>query len=219
MKTLEVIAHNLDDIRAINKSSANRIELCVDMDHDGLTPSFELVKASLALTNIPIMVMIRNHYQNFVYDQVQFQEMLLQIEKYQQLPIKGIVVGCLTTNNEIDIDQMQAIKKAANNLEITFHRAFDQVPDKIKGAQILHKMGINRVMTIGNPHQKIVDNIELLKAISEHIDLLAGGGINQDNIKTLSDAGLVHFHIGTAVRQNRSWSGAIITNKINPLWI
>ncbi len=220
MKTLEIIAHNLEDIKAINQSCATRIELCIDMEQDGLTPTRELITQSLALTTIPIMVMIRNHSRNFVYNKIEFSVMLAQISNYRKLGIKGIVIGCLkANNNEIDFEQMRAIKLATQNIEITFHRAFDLVEDKINSAKKLAKIGINRIMTIGTPGHPITDNIEILQRLSEEIEVLAGGGINQSNIKTLSTAGLAHFHVGTAVRESKSWNGAIDFKKIDQLWI
>ncbi len=219
IKTLEIIAHNINDIKKINQSIANRIELCVDMPNDGLTPSLELVKKSLDLTTIPIMVMIRNHYRNFVYNETQFQEMLSQIIEYQKLPIKGIVVGCLTDNQEINFPQMQAIKNVAGDLEITFHRAFDQVIDKVNSAKKLAEIGIKRVMTIGNPKQPIINNVNLLLKLAQNIEILAGGGISEDNIFLLEQAGLSNFHLGTAIRKNKSWDQEIIISKINQLKI
>ncbi len=220
MNTLEVIAHTIDDVKNIDQSKATRIELCTNMMNDGLTPPLQLIENAVSLTDIPIMVMVRNHHANFVYDDKDFAHMLRQIDKLTSMGVHGIVIGCLTKTNKINYAQMKKVKTAAKNLEITFHRAFDWIKEeeKVEAAKKLKKIGIDRVMTIGDPNQNITDNWSILTKINEEIELLAGGGVNHSNAKLLSKRGIKHFHVGTSVRDKKSWQGHIIPKKINKIY-
>ena len=54
---LEIIATCIDDVKAIDRSEANCIELCEGMELDGITPEKGLIEAAVKLTDKPIRVM------------------------------------------------------------------------------------------------------------------------------------------------------------------
>ena len=63
----EVCVDNIYDALSAVKKGANRLELCSDLEQDGLTPSYELlIEAKLKLT-LPVRVMVRPHSKSFVY--------------------------------------------------------------------------------------------------------------------------------------------------------
>ena len=65
----EVCVDNIYDALSAVKKGANRLELCSDLEQDGLTPSYELlIEAKLKLT-LPVRVMVRPHSKSFVYNE------------------------------------------------------------------------------------------------------------------------------------------------------
>jgi len=65
---IESCVESLDEaIYAVNKG-ADRIELCSNLEFDGLTPDFSLVTQVLEAVNIPVKVMIRPRSGDFCYN-------------------------------------------------------------------------------------------------------------------------------------------------------
>ena len=137
---------------------ANRLELCFDMANDGITPSFGTAKEIKENLNIPVFCMIRPRGGNFVFDKNEINIMLKDIYiliKYAE--IDGIVIGCLTKENEIDIETNKILINKAREInkeiQITFHMAFDEINDintqYKKNIDILINLGFDRILTKG----------------------------------------------------------------------
>ena len=86
------------------------------------------------------------------------------------------------------IGQLEKIlnkKIVCGNLDITFHKAFDDTPDWKASLENLIDCGINRVLTAGcNDH--VIKGMSILKLMIEYardrIEILPGGGLNDHNI-------------------------------------
>jgi copper homeostasis protein len=106
----------------------------------------------------------------------------------KKLGAKGIVVGVLQANFELDIAALQKIKAVSEGLELTFHRAFDESIDWKKSIDALVELGFNRILTSG-----FASNIEIgmgiLKQMTayakDRIEIMPGGGVSAANIKKL----------------------------------
>ncbi len=216
---IEIIAHTLEDVKAINNSMADRIELCGAMEADGLTPDIELIKAAAAISKLPIRVMIRNHNNGFYYNEAEFTKMLEQIQVCNQIDnIDGYVIGCLNQNQTaINVEQIKQIKAISNGRRLTFHKACE----KLINAQLINELvelGIDTILTQGGT-KPISENTEVLQAIvskKPDIQILIGGGVNHDNYYELAQIS-PNLHLGSAVREQCSYNMPINIELINQL--
>ncbi len=167
---------------------ANRIELCRDLAKGGLSPSFKEVQEALRFLTIPVFVMVRIREGNFIYTKKEKELMLQEIKNLKNLGVEGIVIGALNSREEIDEDFMKEVVKAASPMEITFHKAMDEVKDYNKGIEKLIELGIERVLTSGKK-EKAEEAIGFLKTVQRNygddITFVAAGKITKDNIDSI----------------------------------
>ncbi|AKX33875.1 copper homeostasis protein [Spiroplasma litorale] len=214
---LEVIAKDLEDVKDINNTSANRIELCKDLLVGGLTPDFDLIKQATELSKLPINVIVRRTHENFVYSKQEKKQILEDISFIKQTKANGIVFGALTKKNKIDIKFLKKVIKAKGNKEITFHKAFDEVNNFVKSYKILNKLNVTSVLTSGGLDlANGIDILNKLKKLDLKTIILVGGGVTKDNFSSIKKiSGFVH--IGRLARKNNSWEQPINKETINNL--
>ncbi len=215
---VEIIASTVDDAIAIDKCGANRIELVSALSEGGLTPSMAMIENVVNAVDIPVYVMVRPHSKSFCYSEEDVNVMLKDIEYIKQTKAKGIVFGALDQNNDICVKTLERVIEVSGELDITFHKAFDESNDLIKSIELLSKYPeIKTVLTSGGKNY-ILDNIEILNSITSkknHINILIGGGLNLGNIETISNSlNTNHYHFGTAVRYNDSCNGNISEERL-----
>lgn len=222
-KILEIIATSLEDVETINQSKADQIELVADLANGGLSPSLDLVEKAVQISEIPIHVMLRLHYRDFVYTPPEFDEMLNYLKKILALskPPQGIVFGSLTSGSHINEAQLQKIINNKKQLKLVFHRAFDQLNDYKTSIKTLNQYAeINSLLTSGTK-AKAIDGIVELKnmvQLSKTARVMVGSGVHINNLKTLAEAtSATAFHVGTAVRTDNSVGGAILVERVDEL--
>ena len=71
----EVCVDNIYDAISAFKKGADRLEICSNLDQDGLTPSDELLSEVKLKLPIPARVMVRPHSKSFVYNNDEFNQM------------------------------------------------------------------------------------------------------------------------------------------------
>lgn len=214
---LEVIAKSLKDVVRINNSRADRIEYCRDLEHDGLTPNLWKVKFISSYSELPIMVIVRNHYDNFEINEEQLKRVVKQIKKIEKTHTQGIVWGAITKDKQIDMHALRTVIENLGKLDLTFHKAFDLIEDKVEAAKILRAHGVTRILTAGGKGSPL-DNLETLKQIKEiGIEILVGGQVDWPTARKLSKQGFKNLHIGRAARERSSWKKDIKVSKINDI--
>ncbi|WP_230161302.1 copper homeostasis protein CutC [Peribacillus sp. Bi96] len=205
---IEFIATTIEDAILIEKSGADRIELVSSLTEGGLTPSHALIEAIVRSVNIPVNVMVRPHSQSFCYSQSDLDIMKNDIEMISTLGANGVVLGALNEKNEINRSYLEVLLKACEGLDVTFHRAIDDTPDPVRSAQMLAKYPeITTILTSGGhgDFPSRMKTILQMKNVCGDISLLAGSGLNKDNILSISsELNTGYYHFGTAVRRNNS---------------
>ena len=97
------------------------------------------------------------------------------------LGVDGIVMGFLR-DSRIDEATMKSVLAAATPVRVTFHHAFDDLPDPIATMHILRRWPqIDRVLTSGGPgdwEMKAERMLEWTTVAAPRIRLLAGGGVS-----------------------------------------
>ena len=125
---LEICAGDIDSIRAAAEGGADRIELCSALTEGGLTPSYGQLCAALE-SPVPVNVLIRPRRGDFLYSPEEVEVMCRDIEEAVSLGANGVVIGALTAEGDIDLHALEAMRRAAGNAHVTFHRAFDLCRD------------------------------------------------------------------------------------------
>ena len=192
---IEVCAESYEYALKAEKARANRIELCKDLHLDGLTPDYETAKITIDSLNIPVFILIRPRYGDFIYSNEEFELMKSDIAKFKEIGCKGIVSGVLNNDKDIDIERTKELVELSRPLEFTFHRAFDIVKDPVEEIENLIKMGVDRVLTSGQK-EKAIDGLVLLEQLNiisnNRIIIMPGSGISKKNLRNFETFNEVH---------------------------
>lgn len=182
---IEICVDNLESVLTANQLKIDRIELCSALSLGGLSPSYGLLTEAIALSKVPLSVMIRPRSGDFIFSQQELKVMLTEVALCKSLSIQHIVIGALTPDAEIDLDCTKQLIDAAGEMEITFHRAFDLCRDPYLALEQLIELGCHRVLTSGqsiNAFQGIPVLKQLVKQSDSRIQIIAGCGINAKNV-------------------------------------
>lgn len=212
---LEIIAKDINDIKIINESKAQRIELVTGVEHGCLTPTIAITKEAGELSNKPIVVMVRNHWDNFYITDEQLEEVLTQVKALRNTKVQGIVWGAITPENKINEKALKQVVGAAGHLDVVFHKAFDLLDDKIEGLKILKAHGVKRVLTSGGKGLP-TDNAETLRKMQAlgGVEILIGGGVTLESIPEIKKLGFNDFHVGSKLRKEGSYEKDIDLNLV-----
>ena len=192
---IEVCAESYEYAVKAEKAGADRIELCKDLQLDGLTPDYGTAKRTIEKLNIPVFILIRPRNGDFIYSNDEFDLIKQDILKFKEMGCEGIVSGILNIDNSIDIKRTKELVELSKPLEFTFHRAFDLVKYPIKEIENLIGIGVDRVLTSGQK-EKAVDGLVLLKQLNyiskNRIVIMPGSGISKMTIKRFKSFSEVH---------------------------
>lgn len=204
----EICANSVESCLAAQEGGADRVELCAGIPEGGTTPSYGEIKlARKLLTKTKLHVIIRPRGGDFLYTPFELERMEEDIRICRELGVDGVVFGCLTEEGEIDREANRRLVELARPMSVTFHRAFDRTADPMKALEDIISLGCNRILTSGQ-QPKAIDGINLLaqleKKLKEYplppIQLLAGSGVNEENIRQIFDATGIHeYHFSARV--------------------
>ena len=195
----EACVETFEEAVAAEKLGANRIELCTDLASDGLTPPAKLLLKTCAAIKIPVMVMIRPRAGNFVYSEPEISQMKSEIDAAKKAGAAGVVFGCLTTVNTIDVHNTRLLADYAKPLDITFHKAINELNDPAEGIKVLKEIpGITRILTSGGkPTAKegITKIREMLEVVHGKPIILLAGKVTRENVNKMQKlTGAPEFH-------------------------
>jgi copper homeostasis protein len=180
---LELCAASLAAIHLAKSLNFDRIELCQNLEHGGITPSYGMIEYAIAY-GVETHVLIRPRPGGFFYSEDEQEIMLREIINCKEMGASGIVIGALTEAGAIDEDFLKKVMQKAVGMEVTFHRAFDDCYDWKKALTVLSNYGVNRVLTSG-----LARNVDLgLPVLKEmkiysagKIQIMIGGGVSAAN--------------------------------------
>ena len=181
----EACVETLDEALSAQSKGADRIELCSDLALDGLTPSKNLFLKVLNHISIPVKIMIRPRGGNFVYGNEEIKTMIEQIKFFKDFNIDGLVFGVLDMNRKIDIDKLKLLVNAAEGLDITFHKAIDQVSILFDELEVLKNFSqISSILTSGCSDSALKGKDTIIKIIdnySKYFNIIVAGKITNHN--------------------------------------
>ena len=124
-----------------------------------------------------------------------------------ELGINGFVVGSIKLNGEIDDEFINDVRELTNNLDLTFHRSFDNLNNQKKSIDMLVDSGFSRILCSGNQSDAIngIENlISLNKYSNNRITIMPGGGINKENCLEFKNLGFKEIHLSGILKSESS---------------
>jgi len=200
---LEIMAASIESALSAQKGGADRVELCDNFSVGGTTPSPGLIQLAVDLLDIDVYVMIRPRGGDFFYSELEYKVMKNNVQFCKSIGAAGIVFGILNSDGSIDTRRVKDLLKLAHPMKVTFHRAFDMVKDPFDSLEKLIDLGVDTILTSGQK-SSAWEGRELIRELVQkadgRIDIIAGAGINESNIKKLIDfTGVTQCHSSAKV--------------------
>jgi copper homeostasis protein len=193
----EVCVETFDVAVAAENTGVTRIELCSALALGGLTPPNSLIQKVCQTLKIPVNVMVRPRAGDFLYSKNDFELMLHDVEHAKTGGASGIVFGILNEDGHVDVKRCKQIIDVAGPMHVTFHRAFDMTSDPFLALEEIVSLGIDTILTSGK-RQVAEVGLELIRELAkranDRISIMAGSGVNSQNILLLYEAGVKAFH-------------------------
>ena len=195
---IEVCINRLEDIALLQPLAVDRIELCIELACGGLTPSLAMVEQALAISTLPIHVLVRPRSGHFNYSETTLFEMKNTIAQLQDLGVAGIVTGALTPERKLPLAVLKSFRSIVSKGELYFHRAFDEVNAPEMALEELISLGYDGVLTSGqeNTAPAGIQSLKQWKTqANDKMVILPGGGINAGNCLQFKTLGFEWVHL------------------------
>ena len=195
---LEVCVDSVESAVNAELGGADRIELCGDLIVGGITPSLALYERIREKTELPIHVLLRPRFGDFLYSEEELEVLIRQAKMFAEAGADNLVIGCLTPEGRLDLEAMKRIIDAADGTPVNLHRAFDMCRDLGEALEDAKTLGVVSILTSGGVASakegaKVLDE---LKKNAGDIDIMAGAGMNAQNIKfMLNTTSITSFHM------------------------
>ena len=197
---LEVATSSIERSLAAERAGADRLELCVELEKGGVTPSRDLIRRVRAAVRIPIHVLVRPRAGDFVYTSAEFAQMKEEIAAIGEVKVQGIVTGVLLPDGSVDKQRTRELVALAAPMQVTFHRAFDETKDLTVALEDIVLTGAVRILTSGGAADALAGASALRSLIHQagnRITILPGGGLHADNIAEVArSTGAYELHTG-----------------------
>ena len=218
---LEVIACSVADAIAAQRGGASRLEVIRDFQRGGLTPRLELVQEILEAVTLPVRVMLRESENYEVAGEAEREKLCAAASKLSELSVEGVVLGFLR-KGEIDAQLTERVLSCAPNLSATFHHAFEAAEDPFSAIRVLKGLKqVDRILISGGTGEwpdKIARLSRYQEAAGPEIEILAGGGIDQQSMRMICEATRIReFHVGRAAREPASPAGVVRSELVRAL--
>ena len=220
MIRFEICANGYQSIVNGIAGGADCAELCEALEVGGVTPSYGTLLAS-SKTKLPIRVLIRCRPGNYIYNEDEIAIMCEDIKMVKSLGFEGVVIGALNANGDLDVPAIKKMMKAGEGMKFTFHRAIDACNNPLDAMETLIGLGFDKVLTSGckpTAYEGIDMIREFHTLFGDHINIMAGGGVNEDNVEriiTATGVNNVHASLTSPVASGVDNTGAIMAYKIS----
>lgn len=203
--TVEIAVDTLADAVAAQRGGAHRLELCSDLDNDGLSPSIALFRDVRSAVTIPVFAMVRPRAGNFEYTDEEFTVMCRDVERFKQEGADGIVLGILERDRNIDNERTRMLVQLAAPLPVTFHRAFDAAVEPFSALDDVITSGAVRLLTSGQKETALSGKRtiqQLVDRANGRIIIIPGAGIDAGNVRELTEIkGISEVHLSKGVKR------------------
>ena len=202
MNKLEIACFNLKSAIIAQENGADRVELCAEMKKGGTTPDFEITEKTRKELSIDLNVMIRPRGGDFVYTDLEFEQMKDEIIAFKKLNVDGFVFGILDKDGDVNKAQNSELVALAGPVPCTFHRAFDVVNNVYQSLETVIECGFTTILTSGQ-EKNVVEGIDVLAELvvkaNGRITIMPGGGLRSSNISLLKEKTKASFYHSSAI--------------------
>ena len=194
---LEICCGSFSDVKTAYENGADRVELNSALYLGGLTPSLANLICAKEQCEIPVVAMVRPRGGGFCYSAEEYQTMILDTKLLLEHGADGIAFGFLKEDQTLDTERTKEVIYLIHEQgrEAVFHRAFDCVADQKKTIEQLIGLGADRILTSGGAPD-VWSGRERLKQLQKEygseIEILAGSGVNENNVRELMTYTGVH---------------------------
>jgi len=203
---LEVIAFNIESCLTIATTGAHRVELCMNPQEGGTTPSAGFIKMARGILELELFPIIRPRGGDFLYSDSEIVCMKHDIRMCKDLGCDGVVLGLLNENGTVNVEQTQRLVELAYPLDVTFHRAFDRVNDPFEALEDVIRTGCTRILTSGLQGTALEGKEliqQLIQQAENRISIMPGSGIRANNIRAIAlDTKAEEFHTSARTLQS-----------------
>lgn len=186
----EACVESFVEALAAEKRGADRIEFCDNLAVGGTTQSYGAIKLAVQNLKIPVFPIIRPRGGDFCYSQAEIEIMKEDIKVCKNLGIKGVVLGVLTEDKKIDYSVLKELVELAFPMEVTFHKAIDELTNPVSEVLKLADIGVKRILTSGTKATALegaeIIN-EMIQKAGNRIKIVVAGGVTTENFKTVSE--------------------------------
>ena len=184
------------------KANADRVELCSGIEVGGTTPDLQTVMLVRQNLTIDLFVMIRPRGGDFVYSDLEFEQMKESIVAMKKLGVNGFVFGIVKPDKTIDQLRNTELIELAKPFPCTFHRAFDEVSNVFESLETVIECGFTTILTSGTK-RNVVEGMHMLKQLvikaSNRITIMPGGGLRSGNLEEISSWVHTDFYHSSAI--------------------
>ncbi len=197
---LECCVDSPESAVAAECGGAGRLELCANLIIGGTTPTMALYEKVRKLVSLPIHVLIRPRFGDFLYSEAETDIICREIRAFAEAGADGVVVGSLRPDGALDTDSMGRFIDCARGMSVTLHRAFDMCRDPFTAWEQARRLGVHTILTSGQA-SSCREGLPLLQKLAELSDdhgpaIMAGGGVNADTVRELIERTAVStFHM------------------------
>ncbi len=196
---IEVCATSIMSAIAAEKGGAKRIELCDNILEGGTTPSAGMIRMATEKLNLDVCVLIRPRGGDFLYNNIEFEQIKQDILIAKQLNADGVVIGILDKDGLVDMVRMEELISLAKPMQVVFHRAFDMCSEPYIVLNQLIELKVDRLLTSGQKNTAI-EGAELIRELITiargRIEIMPGSGINTENFSELIiKTGATNYHL------------------------
>jgi copper homeostasis protein len=187
---VEVCLEDVGGAAVAAAAGADAIEVCAGLGDGGTTPTLGFVRHCIGeAPDLEHRVLVRARAGDFVHSPAEVDVMAADIEAVREaVPATtriAFVIGTLAADGSIHADAVRRLVAACGDEPVSFHKAFDSVPDKPAGLGLLADLGVSRVLTSGGPGPAL-DHLDLLADLvrrgGEDVRIAVGGGVRPANV-------------------------------------
>ena len=186
----EACVESLIDALEAEKRGADRIELCDNLSQGGTTPSYGTIKVALSTLKIPIFPIIRPRGGDFYYTPDEIEVIKEDIKVCKSLGAKGVILGLLTKDKKIDFEVLSQLVELAKPMEVTFHKAIDELEDPTLVIDELINIGVKRILSSGTKPTALEGKDMLNKMIEkagDRLTIVVAGKVTKEILPEVSN--------------------------------
>jgi copper homeostasis protein len=207
----KIIKHDLQEMyikeacietltEAINaqKCGADILEVCIDLQEDGLSPPVDMIKEIQHEIVLPIKVMVRSRPGDFIYNNEEIDAMINYIDQLKKINVAGYVFGALNKDSSLDIGAILKIATIAQK-PITIHKCIDQTNNPLMEINRLKSIPyVDSILTSGkeNTAEEGIPMLrKMLSICGNDLNVIVAGKVTAENLPFLhSQLGARHYH-------------------------